>query len=504
MVFVFAAMAPALKGQRVVAGEIRSRWVHLSLDQRRIVTCIDDPVLVTRIRTAIYTLYQLQVVAERMGLRASGLGPCTLLIDSAMLREVFEIQWKIESDENFPDAVVMDPDDQVMLITLRLDILYGDIMFEKFSEALPDFLGSKTRRSPKPRARWKHIFDRAPHSVTEFEKQLSELMEQVLWAWGVTPGFHVTSTSCPNPTTVDWAVSPAIVHLKEPISKSTKCISPQEHFAVEKLDKLYDDRRMEVPSLSTQEDTQLPGLDPLLRRRNWDRNNRAARLARRDDMDDILSHELPLAAGHASTSSSSRSFFACDGQRACAPTVVATLRSKQKRKAGRAISVSQVMSNELERRHFEASDVDWDRGDCKGEGTIDRVLLGISVVPAPDSSQVGVQLSAEPHLRPQGEKRADDGVHPPHQNDANLRILYLSSAEHSQVVIPKQESDNDINCQGYYREINSAVLQEHYWGSQEHWSRPLAMVFDTSALLPRLLGQICDWRAFHMSKLIRT
>merc|ERR1719162_1458761 len=96
----------------------------------------------------------------------------------------------------------MDPDDQPSLMTLRVDMLQGDRIFDRFRAILPDFLTCQKARSPMPRARWKDLWMSEPSSVASLEAQLAKLVEQALWAMGVDPAFQVPDET-PEPALAD-------------------------------------------------------------------------------------------------------------------------------------------------------------------------------------------------------------------------------------------------------------------------------------------------------------
>ncbi|CAE8649857.1 unnamed protein product [Polarella glacialis] len=172
----------AAKSLAADEAQVRRRWAGLSVEQRAAATRFEDPVLVRCIRDAVQTLFQQQVVMAQMGMRARGSPEPDLFVDSMFLKDVFDLQWIVEKSDEHPDAVLMNPDAQPSWMRLQEAFLEGFLVFEICQGALPNFLASKTGRSPMPRARWKQLWAAEPSSVAALEQQLAKLLEQALWA----------------------------------------------------------------------------------------------------------------------------------------------------------------------------------------------------------------------------------------------------------------------------------------------------------------------------------
>lgn len=150
----------------------------------------DDAGLVRCIREAVQTLYRNQVFMARLGMRAGSAAEPDLLVDSSFMKEVFDLPWRLEKSDAMPDALLMDPDEQPSLMTLRAGMLEGDSLFACCRGALPDFLAPRTGRAPLPRARWKQLWAAAPSSVAALERRLAELAEQALWGVAADPALE--------------------------------------------------------------------------------------------------------------------------------------------------------------------------------------------------------------------------------------------------------------------------------------------------------------------------
>eukprot|EP00441_Pelagodinium_beii_P036916 CAMPEP_0197634176 /NCGR_PEP_ID=MMETSP1338-20131121/10352_1 /TAXON_ID=43686 ORGANISM="Pelagodinium beii, Strain RCC1491" /NCGR_SAMPLE_ID=MMETSP1338 /ASSEMBLY_ACC=CAM_ASM_000754 /LENGTH=291 /DNA_ID=CAMNT_0043205995 /DNA_START=29 /DNA_END=901 /DNA_ORIENTATION=- len=180
-------MAPKLL--RADEAEIQRRWRAISIERRHEATRFDDPALVGCIRSAVQGLFQKQVVMFKMGMAGLGSEP-DLFLGSEFLKEIFELKWVVEKSEEYPDAVIMNPELQPALMTLQPSMLHECRIFDRLHQCLPDFLGAKNGRSPLPRARWKQIFATEPSSVVALEQQLTKLAEQAFWAMGSNPDFE--------------------------------------------------------------------------------------------------------------------------------------------------------------------------------------------------------------------------------------------------------------------------------------------------------------------------
>merc|ERR1712187_699371 len=114
-----------------------------------------------------------------------------MLVDSELLKTVFDLEWIITKSDKLKDACFMDPDKQPSLMTLRVQALQGSNLFESLRSTLPDLLGAQTGRAPIHRARWKQLWSVVPSSVASLEQQLAKLVEQALWTMGSNPAFEV-------------------------------------------------------------------------------------------------------------------------------------------------------------------------------------------------------------------------------------------------------------------------------------------------------------------------
>merc|ERR1712217_751259 len=120
----------------------------------------------------------------------------SLFTTSALFTEVFDLPWKIHKSMENPEMVLMDPDEQPSLMTLRPEFVEdgdGKRLFDRFRQHLSDFLSMQTGRVPLPRARWKDLFASVPSSVASMEAQLAKLFEQALWAMVNEPAFSITA-----------------------------------------------------------------------------------------------------------------------------------------------------------------------------------------------------------------------------------------------------------------------------------------------------------------------
>lgn len=234
------------RAQRVNGEEIRRRWSALSLAQRKEITRFDDVGLVNCIRSAVNSILATQVAIERAGQRPSNLGAPDFFVDSLLLKEVFDLPWKTYTSEEFPDAVLMDIDDQVPLLTVRPRFLEGNQIFERLTSVVPDFLGAKAKRTPLHRARWKKLWENLPTTVPALEQQLAQLMEQAFWWLGSNLNFAAlvvhedvqTTPKSPKHDDVpfeDWMAEPgtAQASLAPATSKSKKKRSKKKASAVE-------------------------------------------------------------------------------------------------------------------------------------------------------------------------------------------------------------------------------------------------------------------------------
>merc|ERR1719469_361834 len=66
------------------------------------------------------------------------------------------------------------------------------VLFETFTQILPDFLGERTGRRPTSRARWKDLWANEPTSMAAMDRLLACLVEQALWAMIKDPRFSVS------------------------------------------------------------------------------------------------------------------------------------------------------------------------------------------------------------------------------------------------------------------------------------------------------------------------
>eukprot|EP00929_Paragymnodinium_shiwhaense_P093707 TRINITY_DN53933_c0_g1_i1.p1 TRINITY_DN53933_c0_g1~~TRINITY_DN53933_c0_g1_i1.p1 ORF type:complete len:442 (+),score=113.81 TRINITY_DN53933_c0_g1_i1:143-1468(+) len=182
-------MPAAQKARRINEDEVRQRWSALNAEERRAVMRFEDPGLIKGIRDAVQALYRQHICMLRLGggnQPAAKAGASDLTVNSNLLQQVFDLPWNVETSEEFPDAVLMDPDNQPDLMTLQASVLEGDSIFGRFDRVLPDFLGAKSGRTPLHRARWKQLWTSAsggqlPTSVASLEQQLAKLVEQALW-----------------------------------------------------------------------------------------------------------------------------------------------------------------------------------------------------------------------------------------------------------------------------------------------------------------------------------
>eukprot|EP00930_Biecheleria_cincta_P001463 TRINITY_DN102600_c0_g1_i1.p1 TRINITY_DN102600_c0_g1~~TRINITY_DN102600_c0_g1_i1.p1 ORF type:complete len:402 (+),score=81.26 TRINITY_DN102600_c0_g1_i1:45-1208(+) len=176
---------PPAKLERADEGEIRRRWAALDLPKRQAAMYFEDPGLITCIRNAVQNLFQKQVMMAKLGMWQGHESEPDLLLDSVFLKDIFDLHWIVEKSPEFEDAVLMNPEIQPALMTLKPAACEGCVIFDCLRLALPDFLGSKTGRGPLPRARWKQLWAVEPSSVGAFEQQLAKLAEQALWALGL-------------------------------------------------------------------------------------------------------------------------------------------------------------------------------------------------------------------------------------------------------------------------------------------------------------------------------
>lgn len=216
---------PPGKLERVDEGEIRRRWSALDLPKRQAAMHFEDPGLVTCIRNAVQNLFQKQVVMAKLGMWQGHDSEPDLLLDSTFLKDIFDLPWIVEKSAEFKDAVLMNPEIQPALMTLRPAACEGCIIFDRLSLALPDFLGSKTGRSPLPRARWKQLWAIEPSSVAAFEQQLAKLAEQALWALGLSSSFEAPREESQPQETVeveDWMLDSDVIQRPKTGLKSKK------------------------------------------------------------------------------------------------------------------------------------------------------------------------------------------------------------------------------------------------------------------------------------------
>lgn len=171
--------------------EVRRRWGALSIDQRLLSMCFDDPVLVNRIKTSLQGLFEKQQamieMGEHMGLRmADAPDP---FVASALLTGAFEFTWQVGRCATNPELVLIDSTRTPVMVMKRA-FIEKDQLFEDMQAVMPEFLAQKGGRSPTPRARWKELFAVEPSSISAMERQLAKLVEQALWAMCVNPSFE--------------------------------------------------------------------------------------------------------------------------------------------------------------------------------------------------------------------------------------------------------------------------------------------------------------------------
>jgi len=183
---------PPKARRSVEEAEVCRRWSTLCIEERRAVTHFSDAALVRSIRDAVQAVYEKQTCLARLGMRPGGVAALDLFVGSALLKEVFDLQWVLEKSEEFPDAVLMDPEEQPSSMFLHTPILEGELLLDRLRFVLPDVLGARTGRVILPKVRWKQLWTPMPSSVPALEQQLVKLMEQALWSMTTNPAYDVS------------------------------------------------------------------------------------------------------------------------------------------------------------------------------------------------------------------------------------------------------------------------------------------------------------------------
>mmetsp|Transcript_115850 Transcript_115850/g.181065 ORF Transcript_115850/g.181065 Transcript_115850/m.181065 type:complete len:473 (-) Transcript_115850:69-1487(-) len=263
------------KVRRVTEDEVLSRWDALRPNQRQAATRFEDAVLISRIRDAIQELFQQQTLMQRMGIDLGGPLDPSIFTTSALFTEVFDLPWKIHKSEEFPDAVLMDPDDQPSLMTLRHQFsegATGEQLVARFRLNLSDFL-AHTGRTPMPKARWKELFTSRPSSVSSLEEQLAKLFEQALWAMAMDPCFEVENATkatdlAEDALSEDWMdeleTADAKRKKKKKKRKKVAAAVAEEDLAIDQGDDHPTDNSAECPeeALASPESEALPNSEP--------------------------------------------------------------------------------------------------------------------------------------------------------------------------------------------------------------------------------------------------
>mmetsp|Transcript_11840 Transcript_11840/g.22927 ORF Transcript_11840/g.22927 Transcript_11840/m.22927 type:complete len:509 (-) Transcript_11840:157-1683(-) len=193
-------MPRSARSQRASEDEIRHCWAMLSVNQRLAATRFEDAVLIGRIRSGVQELFEGQARLRHLGLdpdcRGKSGGSSSFFAPSVLFTDAFDLPWKIAKSKENPDLIIMDPDDQPSLMTLRPQLLESDVeVFERFRRVLPDFLRpSRATRPLLAPVRWKDIFASSCSSVAAMEQRLAQLLEQAFWAMVANPAYAVPET----------------------------------------------------------------------------------------------------------------------------------------------------------------------------------------------------------------------------------------------------------------------------------------------------------------------
>jgi len=229
-------MPPSSKIKRVSEEEVMRRWETLDLEMRQTTMLFRDPILISRIRSALQTLFQQHTLMLQMGIKLAGEVGLSPFDSTALFMEAFELPWTVGKSDEMPHLMIMDIDDQPSYMTLKSHMLEGSYLFNRLRRVLPDFLKpQQATRVPLPRARWKDLFAAEPSSIASMEQQLTKLVEQALWAMGSDAAFDIpndTSKQLETQTTAnfeDWVDKTLRTELKEKGKKSKKKKKKKPH-----------------------------------------------------------------------------------------------------------------------------------------------------------------------------------------------------------------------------------------------------------------------------------
>lgn len=158
----------------------------LSVEQRRVVTRIEDATMVSRLRNVVDTFCQKQNWMRHMGLAIGDADPSkSFIAGSKLFTECFYLPCAVSTSEEIPGLQFIDPENQPPWMAIRDEVLSdGGELLVRCKHALPDFLtpqAGSLGRAPTPRARWKELWMNEPSTVAALEQQLAKLVEQVLW-----------------------------------------------------------------------------------------------------------------------------------------------------------------------------------------------------------------------------------------------------------------------------------------------------------------------------------
>eukprot|EP00929_Paragymnodinium_shiwhaense_P120714 TRINITY_DN92744_c0_g1_i1.p1 TRINITY_DN92744_c0_g1~~TRINITY_DN92744_c0_g1_i1.p1 ORF type:complete len:513 (+),score=98.83 TRINITY_DN92744_c0_g1_i1:236-1774(+) len=160
------------------AEDVRLRWKCLSLPQRQLAMCFDDPHILERITSALQSVHEMQTVLQQFGVKL--FGDTDPLAESAFMKAAFEFTVQVGRNTKDPAVMLLH---QSPVLKMKDAFLQREDMLDYISEILPDFLNAReSGRQPMPKARWKELWAVEPSSAQAIEKQLAKLVEQSLWA----------------------------------------------------------------------------------------------------------------------------------------------------------------------------------------------------------------------------------------------------------------------------------------------------------------------------------
>jgi hypothetical protein len=217
----------ACRGSHATEDEVLQIWGNLSLEQRQAAMRFEDVVLLERIRSALQTLFEKQMIMQKLCADLGYQEGEDAFETSVLLKHAFEFTWGIGRLIKDPTVTVLSPMVSPVMI-MKVDFLQDpERLLAQAKDVLPDFLSPKVPRALLPRARWKELWASEPASISALEQQLAKLVEQAFWAMAADPP---SSSLSGDSATIDADVQlePWMAEHDEKVAKTREAGKPKK------------------------------------------------------------------------------------------------------------------------------------------------------------------------------------------------------------------------------------------------------------------------------------